>query len=490
MGASSEWGYGCTPPNRRGPLHGPSQELSFWISYGSRGSFDTARIKAQEVARNANVAVKSASYKRMADLSSAVGNIYYMASTLISLSVLNKNEHLKEVIAAIGSDVHRLLTLTKKLGEVYGHLGYNDLHSCYYAIVVSILEVFSPHFGKNSASVFSYGMPEMMKLSACSRGYVATPTLKDEKALWNQVLQVIGGKDFSPYSASPNSPLKITGSSSRSRLNDLTSSGHIQLQGMEMIQQLHHHTLETQLDQLASAFGTTDSTTYLIKREVWPHTDILYYQVPNDMRAALRITPNKLTDRLCFQVVVINLDAPGPVKQIQPKSKKSASSPSKKRQREPSPASSNESEAVAAKKRREEATPGPSVTTFLAREYSEGTVGRLADSLGNFAMDEEVSLHTTPFPTDMSIPQRMSLSQSGRSTSPGSPVSETHMEEEGLIHHFDDGSDSETGDIVWKYQQHFQAKQPRSLSQSQSQPQVNRQCTLSPVMWPIHGAID
>ncbi|KAF8572784.1 hypothetical protein K439DRAFT_1625535, partial [Ramaria rubella] len=86
---------------------------SFWISYGSRGSFDTARIKAQEVAWNANVAVKSASYKSTADLSSAVGNIYYMASTLISL----KNEHLKEVIAAIGSDVHRPPTLTKKLGE-------------------------------------------------------------------------------------------------------------------------------------------------------------------------------------------------------------------------------------------------------------------------------------------------------------------------------------------------------------------------------------
>ncbi|KAF8575385.1 hypothetical protein K439DRAFT_1623621 [Ramaria rubella] len=258
---------------------------------------------------------------------------------------------------------------------------------------------------------------------------------------------------------------------------------------MEMIQQLHHHTLETQLDQLASAFGTTDSTTYAIKREVWPHTDILYYQVPNDVHAALRITPNKLTDRLCFQVV-INLDAPGPVKQIQPKSKKSANSPSKKCKREPSPASSNKSEAVAAKKRREEATPGPSVTTFSAREYPKGTVGRLADSLGNFAMHEEVSLHTTPFPTDPSIPQRMSPSQSGRSTSPGSPVSETHMEEEDLIHHFDDGSDSETGDIVWKYQQHFHAKQPRSLSQSQSQPQVNRQCTLSPVTWPIHGEID
>ncbi|KAF8577844.1 hypothetical protein K439DRAFT_1621810 [Ramaria rubella] len=391
---------------------------SFWILYGSRGSFDTARIKAQEVAWNANVAVKSASYKSTADLSSAVGNIYYMASTLISLSVLNKNEHLKEVIAAIGSDVHRPPTLTKKLGEVYGHLGYNDLHSCYYAIVVSILEVFSPHFGKKSASVFSYGMPEMMKLSACSRGYVATPTLKAEKALWNQVLQVIGGEDFSPYSASPNLPLKITGSSSRSRLDDIMSSGHIQLQGMEMIQQLHHHTLETQLDQLASVFGTTDSTTYSIKREVWPHADILYYQVPYD--------------------VVINLDAPGPVKWIQLKSKKSASSPSKKRKREPSPASSNESEAVAAKKRREEATPGPSITTFSAREYPEGTVGRLADSLGNFAMDEEVYLRTTPFPTDLSIPQRMSPSQSGRSTSPGSPVSETHMEEEGLIHHFDD----------------------------------------------------
>ncbi|KAF8573107.1 hypothetical protein K439DRAFT_1625309 [Ramaria rubella] len=226
---------------------------------------------------------------------------------------LNKNEHLKEVIAAIGSDVHRLLTLTKKLSEVYGHLGYNDLHSCYYVIVVSILEVFSPHFGQKSVSVFSYGMPEIMKLSACSRGYVATPTLKAEKALWNQVLQVIGGEDFSPYSASPNSALKITGSSSRSRLDDLMSSGHIQLHRMELIQQFHHHTLETQLDQLASAFGTTDSTTYLIKREVWPHADILYYQVPND--------------------VVINLDAPGPVKWIQPKSKKSASSPSKKTQK-------------------------------------------------------------------------------------------------------------------------------------------------------------
>ncbi|KAF8581162.1 hypothetical protein K439DRAFT_1619233 [Ramaria rubella] len=232
------------------------------------------------------------------------------------------------------------------------------------------------------------------------------------------------------------------------------SSGHIQLQGMEMIQQLHHHTLETQLDQLASAFGTTDSTTYSIKREVWPHADILYYQVPND--------------------VVINLDAPGPVKRIQPKSKKSASLPSKKRKREPSSASSNESEAVAAKKRREEATPGPSVTTFSAREYPEGTVGRLADSLGNFAMDEEVSLHTTPFPTDPSIPQRIVH----------------HNQEEGLIHHFNGGSDSETGDIVWKYQQHFHAKQPRSPSQSQSQLQVNRQCTLSPVTWPIHGEID
>ncbi|KAF8575368.1 hypothetical protein K439DRAFT_1623638 [Ramaria rubella] len=377
-----------------------------------------------------------------------------MASTLISLSMLNKNEHLKEVIAAIGSDVHQPPTLTKKLGEVYGHLGYNDLHSCYYAIVVSILEVFSPHFGKKSASVFSYGMPEMMK---------ATPTLKAEKSLWNQVLQVSVGEDFSPFSAYPNWPLKITGSSSRSCLDDLMSSGHIQLQGMEMIQQLHHHTLEMQLDQLAAVFGTTDSTTYSIKREVWPHADILYYQVPND--------------------VVINLDAPGPVKRIQPKSKKSASSPSKKRKREPSPASSNGSEAVAAKKEEKK-------QPLAHPEYPEGTVGRLADSLGNFAMDKEVSLHTTPFPTDPSIPQRMSPSQSGRSTSPGSPVSETHIEEEGLIHHFDNRSDSETGDIVWKYQQRLHAKQPRSPSQSQSQPQVNRECTLSPVTWPIHGEID
>ncbi|KAF8591234.1 hypothetical protein K439DRAFT_1611249 [Ramaria rubella] len=437
---------------------------SFWISHGS---FDTARIKAQEVARNANVAVKLASYKSTADLSSAVGNIYYMASTLIPLSVLNKNEHLKEVMVAIGSDVHQPPTLTNKLSEVYGHLGYNDLHSCYYAIVVSILELWH------------------------ARNDEATPTLKAEKALWNQVLQVIGGKDFSPYSASLNLPLKITGSSSRSHLDDLTSSGHIQLQGMELIQQFHHHTLEMQLDQLASVFGTTDSTTYSIKREVWLHADILYYQVPNDVHAALRITPNRLTDRLCFQVV-INLDAPGPVKWIQPKSKKSASSPSKKHKREPSPASSIKSEAVAAKKRREEATPGPSVTTFLAREYPEGTVGHLADSLGNFAMDEEVSLRNTPFTTEPSVPQRMTPgpSQSSRSPSPGSAVSETHNEEESLIHHFDDGNDSETGDIVWKYQQSFHAKQPRSLSRSQSQPQVNHQCTLSPVTWPIHGEID
>ncbi|KAF8585368.1 hypothetical protein K439DRAFT_1616009 [Ramaria rubella] len=101
---------------------------------------------------------------------------------------------------AVLSDSHRPPTLQAKLVDIYGHLRYQDFQSYYYAIIVSILEIFSNKFSRKNAVMYNYNMHDMMKaqLSASSRGCVHASTLRAERGIWEHILNIIGGKDSQP----------------------------------------------------------------------------------------------------------------------------------------------------------------------------------------------------------------------------------------------------------------------------------------------------
>ncbi|KAF8585325.1 hypothetical protein K439DRAFT_1616051 [Ramaria rubella] len=113
---------------------------------------------------------------------------------------LNKRDHLEKVMEAVLSDSHRPPTLQAKLVDIYGHLRYQDFQSYYYAIIVSIIEIFSDKFSRKNTVMYNYNMHDMMKaqLSASSRGCVRASTLCAKRGIWEHILNIIGGKDSQP----------------------------------------------------------------------------------------------------------------------------------------------------------------------------------------------------------------------------------------------------------------------------------------------------
>ncbi|KAF8574296.1 hypothetical protein K439DRAFT_1624434 [Ramaria rubella] len=314
----------CQTPQKH--LDTPLQ--GFWVSYGAHGSVELGQRGPSDVALNAEVVVCSANHKSTAELHATLGNLYGMAGILISLSVLNKQDHLEKVMQAVLSDSHCPPTFQAKLVDIYGHLWYQDLQSYYYAIVVSILEICSDKFSRKNVVMYNYDMHDMMKaqLSASSRGCVPASTLRAERGIWEHILNIIGSKDSLPlrlpttFSGIGGKSLQITQGTDSPRGEGSSVSGvnsELQTRKVDLQLMYQHETSENQLDQLATDLGPVNNAVYFVKRQVWSHGGLLPYEVPEN--------------------VPINLESPA-LDDVQ-KKKKRPSSPSKKRKREPSPGS-------------------------------------------------------------------------------------------------------------------------------------------------------
>ncbi|KAF8582498.1 hypothetical protein K439DRAFT_1618201 [Ramaria rubella] len=80
----------------------PGQAIARFLAFlWCRGSVDLGQRGSPDVALNAEVVVHSANHKSTAELHAALGNLYGMVGILLSLSVLNKRDHLEKVMEAV-----------------------------------------------------------------------------------------------------------------------------------------------------------------------------------------------------------------------------------------------------------------------------------------------------------------------------------------------------------------------------------------------------
>ncbi|KAF8573375.1 hypothetical protein K439DRAFT_1625122 [Ramaria rubella] len=273
----------------------------FWVSYGAHGLVNLGQRGSPDVALNAEVVVHSANHKSTAELHAALGNLYGMVGILLSLLVLNKQDHLEKVMEAVlllscfnRSDSHHPPTLQAKLVDIYRHLQYQDLQSYYYAIIVSILEIFANKFSRKKVVMYNYNMHDMMKaqLSASSRGCMHALTLHAERGIWEHILTIIGGKDSQPlqlpatFSNIGGKSLQITQGTNGShakRSSVPVSNAELQTKKVDLQLMYQHETSENQLDQLATDLGPVDDGICFIKRQVWQHGSLLSYEVPENV---------------------------------------------------------------------------------------------------------------------------------------------------------------------------------------------------------------
>jgi hypothetical protein len=99
--------------------------------------------------------------------------------------------------------------LIKKLDQIYGTLGFNDLKQCYIVLSSSILDIFSSEFSLKKKYSTQFCMEELLVVSpillcrsadgslpyqATSRpvGQIPGNVLDGERALWNELLNIIG----------------------------------------------------------------------------------------------------------------------------------------------------------------------------------------------------------------------------------------------------------------------------------------------------------
>ncbi|KAF8576987.1 hypothetical protein K439DRAFT_1622438 [Ramaria rubella] len=235
----------------------------FWLSYGACGSVDLGQRGSPDVALNAEVVVHSANHKSTAELHAALGNLYGMVGILLSLSVLNKRDHLEKVMEAV-----LLLSFFNRF--------------------------FLTNFQKKNAVMDNYNMHDMMKaqLSASSRGCVRASTLCAERGIWEHILNIIGGKDSQPlqlpatFSNIGGKSLQITQGTDGSHAKGSSGPGaNAELQTTKVDLQLmyQHETSENQLDQLPTDLGPVDDGMCFIKRQVWLHGSLLSYEVPENV---------------------------------------------------------------------------------------------------------------------------------------------------------------------------------------------------------------
>ncbi|KAF8574752.1 hypothetical protein K439DRAFT_1624097 [Ramaria rubella] len=404
-----------------------------------------------------------------------------MVGILLSLSVLNKRDHLEKVMEAVLSDSHRPPTLQAKLVDIYGHLSYQDFQSYYYAIIVSILEIFSDKFSRKNAVMYNYNMHDMMKaqLSASSRGCMRASTLRAERGIWEHILNIIGGKDSQPlwlpatFSKIGGKSLRITQGTDGSHAEGSSGPGaNAELQTTKVDLQLmyQHETSENQLDQLATDLGPVDNGMCFIKRQVWPHGSLLSYEVPEN------------SDPPCFKVL-INLEPPA-LDDVQKKKKKSSSA-SRKRKREPSPPGSTLPKHAKTQKLTGSQSLGPYTTGSLpvnppTDTYREGVVGHPSRSLSNIGMEDVFAqdIPTLPSPSLQGTPSAPSSDEASKgSTPPHSPHSDRHSGEEQSDE--DEEDEFDTSEVVFQFRRRFEEKTSNSQQREKKSDAPTRQLPLS-----------
>ncbi|KAF8581052.1 hypothetical protein K439DRAFT_1619362 [Ramaria rubella] len=450
----------------------------FWLSYGARGSVDLGQRGSPDVALNAEMVIRSGNHKSTAEFHAALGNLYGMVGILLSLSVLNKRDHLEK---GYGSSFIAQFLQQAKLVDIYGHLRYQDFQSYYYAIIVSILEIFSDKFSRKNAVMYNYNMHDMMKLSASSSSCVCALTLRAEREIWEHILNIIGGRDSQPlrlpatFSNIGGKSLQITQGTNGSHAKGSSGPGaNAELQTTKVDLQLmyQHETSENQLDRLATDLGLVDDGMCFIKRQVWPHGSLLSYEVPEK------------SDPPCFKVP-INLEPP--TLDVVQKKKKKSSSASRKHKREPSPAGSTRPECAKTQKLTGSQNLGPYTTGSLqvnppTDTYREGAVGHPSRSLSNIGMEDvsaqDIPIPMPPSPSLQGTPSAPSRDEVSKGlTPPHSPHSDRYSGEEKSDKHEEDEFDM--SEVVFQFRRRFEEKTSNSQQREKKSDAPTRQLPLS-----------
>ncbi|KAF8584164.1 hypothetical protein K439DRAFT_1616883 [Ramaria rubella] len=307
-----------------------------------------------------------------------------------------------------GSSFVRLPPLTYPPGKTCGHLQPFAVSrfSENYAIMVSILEIFSDKCSRKNAVMYNYNMHDMMKaqLSASSRGCVRALTLHAERGIWEHILNIIGGKDSQPLRL-PVTFSKIGGKSLR--ITQGTNGSH------------------------AEGSSGPGANAELQTTKTWDQWTMACASSKGRF-GGMEATYHIRSLRTCQSTW-----SPPTLDDLQKKKKKSSSA-SRKRKREASPAGSTLPERAKTEKLTGSQSLGPYTTGSspvnpLTDTYCEGAVGHPSRSLSNIGM-EEVSAQDIPMPPSPSLqgtPSAPSRDEASKgSTPPHSPRSDRHSGEE------------------------------------------------------------
>ncbi|KAF8588929.1 hypothetical protein K439DRAFT_1613149 [Ramaria rubella] len=137
----------------------------FQVDYAAHGK---VRISGKETAAtvvcNTQLLADTSNHKSESKLQNALGNICFVAAALLCLSVNNQQKHLASIVKTFQNDPNHPSALTLKLDALFGTMRFIDLQPVYYAVVTSIIEVFSPAFAMGVQGWYKLSMADMMKV--------------------------------------------------------------------------------------------------------------------------------------------------------------------------------------------------------------------------------------------------------------------------------------------------------------------------------------